>query len=278
MESADLSLKLLTSENPIEAKKIALRLTELNKDRQALEQKMMEEATSFVKEDQNFICAYNPDWHIGVIGIIAGRLKEKYGKPSIVVCCDKNGIGKASCRSIGGVDMSGIVKRGVEKGVILSGGGHPLAAGFSVDMSRISDLLEFLASDIKYESRLPELRADCATPWKRMSVEFVESISILEPFGAGNPRPKFVVPNVRITAARVVGENHISFSLADEKGNSMRAISFRSLDTPLGDVLLNETGCVSALGTATISSWNGRRHVNFMLEDVANALKRDLVL
>jgi single-stranded-DNA-specific exonuclease len=269
MESADLSLKLLTTKNPIEARKIALRLDDLNKERQALESEMMEKAASFAEEDQNFVCACDADWHIGIIGIIAGRLKDKYGKPSIVISRDANGIGKASCRSIEGVDISGIVKRGVEQGVILSGGGHALAAGFSVDMSKIGDLLEFLASDIKYESRLPELTADCALPLNRISVALIESIAVLEPFGAGNKRPKFVIPNVRITSAKVVGENHVSFSLTDENGNSIRGISFRSLNTPLGDVLLNEINFINALGTATISTWNGRKSVNFLLEDAA---------
>jgi single-stranded-DNA-specific exonuclease len=103
-----------------------------------------------------------------------------------------------------------------------------------------------------------------------ISVELVNSISILEPFGTGNQLPKFVVPNVKIVSAKIVGNNHIAFTVLDEKGNSLRAISFRSLNTKLGDILLKEVCPVSLLGTLTISSWDSRSCVNFRLEDISS--------
>ncbi|MDR2781386.1 MAG: single-stranded-DNA-specific exonuclease RecJ [Holosporaceae bacterium] len=269
MALADISVHLLTTENPIEAKEIANQLDSLNKKRQILEREMTEEADSFVKEDQNFICAYNPDWHIGVIGIIAGRLKEKYNRPSIIISTDSNGVGKASCRSTEKVDISAVIKRGVEQGVIISGGGHALAGGFSVETSKIDNLLEFLKSDITNKPDLPELYADCKVQLEFVSTDFVKQISTLEPFGMGNRYPKFIIPNVKIVGTKVVGENHLSFSIVGEKGNSMRAISFRSLNTPLGEILLSETSSVNVLGTLVISSWNGQ--VNLQLEDIGQA-------
>ncbi|MDR1982527.1 MAG: single-stranded-DNA-specific exonuclease RecJ, partial [Holosporaceae bacterium] len=137
MASSDMSVRLLTTKNPIEAKKIALQLDDLNKKRQDLEFEIIEEAVASLEEHRNFICLYNANWHIGIIGIIAGRLREKYHKPSIIISNDSNGMGKASCRSIEGVDISDIIRRGVEQGIIASGGGHSMAAGFSIDVSKI---------------------------------------------------------------------------------------------------------------------------------------------
>jgi single-stranded-DNA-specific exonuclease len=267
MASADISVTLLTTDDPILAKETARRLDILNKERQALERKITEEAELFVREDLNFICACNPDWHIGIIGIIAGRLKEKYNRPAIVITTDSHGIGKASCRSTEKIDISGVIKRGVDCGVILSGGGHALAAGFSVDMSRLDDLLEFLKADITCRPSLPELYADCRVPLEHISVDFLKDISVLEPFGAGNRYPKFIIPDVKIERTKVVGENHLSFSLTDRSGNLIQAISFRSLNTPLGEILLSEREHVDVLGTLAISPINGK--INFQLEDIA---------
>jgi single-stranded-DNA-specific exonuclease len=266
MASADLSVDLLTTEDPARAKKIAMRLDLLNKDRQILEREMMEKADSFVDEDLNFICVFDPEWHVGVTGIIAGRLREKYNRPSMVITVDSKGIGKGSCRSTENVNISDVIRRGIERGVILSGGGHAAAAGFSTDPSKINDLIEFLKSDITHKPGFPELYADCVVSIECLSPNFIKRISVLEPFGMGNRYPKFIISNVKIVGAGIVGENHLKFSLLDEKGNSVRGISFRSLDTPLGDILLNKKEAVDVLGTATISSWNGL--VNFQLDDI----------
>ncbi|MDR0753724.1 MAG: single-stranded-DNA-specific exonuclease RecJ [Holosporaceae bacterium] len=268
MDRADLSVRLLTTKNPIEARKIAMRLEDLNNKRRTLEQEMVAEAISLVSEDQKFICIYNPNWHLGIIGIIAGRLKEKYQKPTIVISCDSNGMGKASCRSIENVNISEVIKKGIQQEIIVSGGGHAMAAGFSISVSKIKDLLKFLVTNIEYETSIPELYADCITPLNFITAKFIETISVLEPFGSGNRPPKFVIPNVKIISARVVGENHIAFSLVDENGNSVRAISFRSLGTKLGDILLEECSCVCALGSAVISHWNNQSYLNFQLDDI----------
>ncbi|MDR2724100.1 MAG: single-stranded-DNA-specific exonuclease RecJ [Holosporaceae bacterium] len=270
MDHADLSVRLLTTKNPLEAKKIAQQLDALNNERQTLEQKIMAEAVSFEKKDQNFICAYNFNWHIGIIGIIAGRMKEKYNKPTIIISKDSKGIGKASCRSIKDVDISSIIKKGIDHEVIISGGGHHMAAGFSIDTSKINDLLEFLALNIKYEHYVPELYADCIVPLNLVTVAFMEAVSILEPFGVGNRPPKFIIPNVKIVSAKIVKENHISFSIEDKNANSLRAISFRCVGTPLGDILLKECNSVSMLGRVVISFWNDRKYISFQLEDISS--------
>ncbi|MDR3187535.1 MAG: single-stranded-DNA-specific exonuclease RecJ [Holosporaceae bacterium] len=271
ISSADMSVRLLTTGNPIEAKKIAKDLDNLNRERQMLEQKIMEEVAPSVDENLNFICSYHPEWHVGVIGIVAGRLKEKYNRLSIIISRDSNGKGKgkASCRSVDGVDLSELIHKGIQCGIISSGGGHALAAGFSIEIDKINALVEFLKTEIRHETPVPEIQADCFLDLESLSVDLLQSISALEPFGMGNKRPKFVIPNVRISFSRVVGENHIAATLQDEKGNSLRAIAFKSLNTELGDALLNERRPVSAVGACVIASWKDERYVSFQLEDLA---------
>jgi single-stranded-DNA-specific exonuclease len=184
-----------------------------------------------------------------------------------VISTDSNGIGKASCRSTEEVNISDVIRKGIECGVVISGGGHAMAAGFSLEMAKINDFLEFLKSNITHEPGLPEIYVDCEVPLKCISIEFLKNISILEPFGAGNRHPKFIIPSVRITGTRIVGENHLAFSIADEKGNFIRGIAFRSLNSLLGKILQNETQTVSVLGTLAISSWN--HQISFQLEDIS---------
>jgi len=271
MASADISVKLLTTDNPIEARKIAAQLDELNKERQNYEREIIGEAELFVKENQNFVCAYSDEWHMGIIGIIAGRLREKHNRPSIVITRDSLGMGKASCRSVEHVDISAVIKKGIAQGIIISGGGHALAAGFSIDMSRVEDLIKFLESEITHRSEAAELQADCVIPLQKVSVDFIKSMEVLEPFGKSNPAPRFVISNVSIANVKVIGENHMSFSLCDKNGNVVKGVSFRCLETPLGDLLRAPPDSVNVLGALTISSWNGREYIRFMLEDIASA-------
>jgi single-stranded-DNA-specific exonuclease len=269
ISSADTSVKLLTAKNPIEAKKLALHLDKLNKERQLLEAKITEEAADFVDENLNFICAYSDKWHVGVIGIVAGRLKEKYNKPSFVISIDADGNGRASCRSINGFDLSLLISTGMSKGIIYSGGGHSLAAGFSVKIEKIGELIEFLKSEVKYDTSLRELYADCLMDLEGISSGMIKAIATLGPFGMGNRHPKFVIQNLNISYARVVGQNHIQSVLQDNKNNTLRAISFKALGTDLGNVLLNYSGPVNVLGGLSISEWKGEEYVNLHLEDVA---------
>lgn len=271
ISSADMSVKLLTTDNPIEAKKIAQDLDNLNRERQIIEQQIMEEAVSSMDENLNFICSYCPNWHVGVIGIVAGRLKEKYNKLSIVISQDINGKGKASCRSVDSIDLSELIRKGIQRGIISSGGGHAMAAGFSIEVDKIGDLVEFLKTEIRDETAAPELQADCFLDLSAVSVDLLQSISVLEPFGMGNKRPRFVIPNVDISFSKVVGESHISVTLQDKKGNSIRAIAFRSLNTELGYALLNEKRPIDVIGTCVITSWGEKKYVNFHLEDLAIA-------
>ncbi|MDR1335185.1 MAG: single-stranded-DNA-specific exonuclease RecJ, partial [Holosporaceae bacterium] len=239
--SAEISVRLLTTKNPVEARALALQLEELNRERQIMEVEVLEEATNFADENLNFVCAYSSKWHIGIIGIVAGRLKEKFNKPSIVISLDlESGIGKASCRSIPEVDISEIINKGIKTGVILSGGGHYLAAGFSIKNDRIDDLITLLKTEITYRRENNELYADCfLTISTAISKPFIQMLAKMEPYGTGNRYPKFVIKNVEIISPMVVGRGHIQALLDDGSGKTLRIISFKSYNTTMGDIIFN---------------------------------------
>lgn len=269
LKTADIGVELLTTDDPAKAKQLAIELLNLNKERQELESAMVEESMSMIDEKLNYICVFNPDWHVGVIGIVAGRLKEKFNKPTIVICCDKNGVGKASCRSIEGVDISQIVKKGIDKEVISSGGGHAMAAGFSLPVENIPSLREFLKTEIQYDSKPKTFDVDAVVNLSDLSLDFVKKTEELAPFGQGNPSPIFVISDVKITCSRILKDQHISVMLSDDFGNTLKGISFRCLGTALEDALLNGRNKLKILGELCISVWKDTRSVNFLIRDVA---------
>ena len=269
LESADIGVKLLTTNDPAEAKQLAFDLFNLNKERQEIESSMIEESVSMIDENLNHICVFNPNWHVGVIGIVAGRLKEKYNKPTIVICCDKNGVGKASCRSIKSVNISKIVKEGIEANVISSGGGHALAAGFSLPVENISLLHEFLKTEIKYDPKPKTFDVDAIVNLSDLSLDFVKKIDQLSPFGQGNPSPIFVISDVKIICSRILKDQHISVTLSDDFGNTLKGISFRCIGTALENVLLNVSKKLKILGELSISVWKDKQSLNFLIRDVA---------
>ncbi|MBO7536946.1 MAG: single-stranded-DNA-specific exonuclease RecJ [Alphaproteobacteria bacterium] len=271
LKTADVGVRLLTTKNPAETKELALKLFNLNKERQELESLMVEEAVSMIDEKLNYICAFNPDWHVGVIGIVAGRLKEKYNRPTIIICCDKNGVGKASCRSIEGIDISKIVKKGIDIGIISSGGGHAMAAGFSLPVENIPSLHEFLKTEVRYDSKPKTFNVDAVINLSDLSLDFVKKTEELAPFGQGNPSPIFVISNVQIICSRILKDQHISVLLADDFGNTLKGISFRCMGTALEDALLNSRNKLKILGELCISVWKNTRSVNFLIRDVAES-------
>ena len=268
LKTADIGVKLLTTTGLSTAKNLALELYNLNKERQDLECSMVEESLSMIDENLNHICVFNPDWHVGVIGIVAGRLKEKYNKPAIVICCDKNGVGKASCRSIEGVDISKIVKKGIEQKIISSGGGHAMAAGFSISVDNIPLLKDFLNNEVKYESKPKIFDVDAVVNVSDLSLDFVKKIDELSPFGQGNPSPIFVVSDVQVICSRILKDQHISVTLSDDFGNTLKGISFRCMGTALEDALLNSRSKLKILGELCISVWKDKQSLNLLIRDV----------
>jgi single-stranded-DNA-specific exonuclease len=274
---SDLGSRLLTSGDTLETLNLAQELDFLNKQRQEIEKSVLEQAIQTIEQNnlhrKSLILVGAEGWHPGVIGIVASRLKEKYHKPACVVAFDEKE-GKGSGRSLPGVEMGLAMIQAVNEGLLLKGGGHAMAAGFTVLKDKFSDFYTFLEAKFRpfLENTLPEIRVDIPLSLQGLTLDFVRSLEQLEPFGAGNPTPKVVLNYLRPAYAQVVGENHLRVELADESGKRLKAMAFRSLGTPLGEELLKPTKALyHVLGTAKIDTWNSTETLTFIIEDIMGA-------
>jgi single-stranded-DNA-specific exonuclease len=271
--------RLLSSDDPHEAKIISLRLNELNKERQEIEARVLQEATEQVesrgKDLPPFLLLSQEGWHPGVIGIVAGRLKDRYHRPVGVVAIDDEGVGKGSGRSVSGVDLGTAIHGARQSGLLTAGGGHAMAAGFTVSADALSQfeafMIERVAQQMKESDYTPKLMVEGILTPAGASKDFIQVLSQLAPFGMGNPTPRFVFPNVKVINASIVGNDHIRCLIQGEDGKSLAAIAFRSVETPLGDVLLSKQRTLLHLaGTLRVDSWQGRETVKLTIEDGAN--------
>lgn len=284
--SSDLGAKILSSEDEEQIKTIAGQLESFNKQRKEIEAQVLEEAvkslessvSGFSKNDP-IIFAASKNWHQGVIGIVASRLKDLYNKPVAVIALDEKK-GKASCRSISGIDFGGEILKARLNGLLLEGGGHAMAGGFSVLPEKISDLHKFFCANLG--EKVSEIAAqknaeyDIALDLAQVNIELLKELAKLEPFGVGNVRPKFLLRDVIKVKANLVGQTaeHISciFSSKNALGFSgqIQAIAFRSNKTPLGEILLNQKSSkpLNLVGTLNINSWMGVEKVQMVIEDV----------
>jgi single-stranded-DNA-specific exonuclease len=259
-----------------EAIKIAKHLNELNEKRKEIENKINEEALMQLvnKIDSNNCFVFNPEWHSGVLGIVASRLKEKFNKPSLVLCCE-NDIAHGSGRSTKDVDLGAIVVLGKQKGILKDGGGHKVAAGFSCDLNRVEEVEKFFTEQIKKQTKGKELinsiHIDGVTSIKGATLDFVEKLQLLAPFGNGNPKPKICINDVIVSKTIVMQDKHLKCFLTSPfvKG-TLETISFNALDTKLGEFLLNTKEPFSIVGSLSSNSWNGKVSVQFILEDAKN--------
>lgn len=282
---ADLGARLLSTEDAAEAAAIAARLDDHNEDRKALEAAALAEAMAQVEalDDAGpVILASGEGWHPGVVGIVASRLKERYHRPACVVALDGD-LGKASGRSVPGVDLGGAVAEARAAGLLLTGGGHPMAAGFSLTRDRLAELRAFLAEHIAAQvaargdgtadGRLvPVMRLDGSLSVAGATPDLARAIARLGPFGPGNGEPRYVLSGARVVQWRIVGQNHISCTLTGPQGGRLRAIAFRAADTPLGEALCAAGGAPLHLaGLLRLDDWQGSETLDFHIEDAAPA-------
>lgn len=269
---------LLSTEDPNEAKETAEILDGYNRDRKRIEADIYEEALGLAEQQETsqILIVMGEGWHQGVIGIIASRLKERFSLPTCVL--SRNGdtvIG--SGRSISGVDLGSAVIAARQSGILHAGGGHAMAAGFSLAASNVDKFKEFISkrvsSAIADNDVRPKLIIDATITIPGASMEFVKSLALLGPFGNGNAEPRFAISNLRIAKADVVGKEHIRCHLTDSAGQRLQAISFRSLDTELGRRLLNHGGLPLALaGRLRENLWQGRSSVQLLIDDGAEEI------
>ena len=273
---ADLGVRLLSTEDPQEAAILAAQLDSYNKDRQEIEAAVLhaaiEQVEGLPEDTRPLVIAAGDDWHPGVIGIIAGRLKERYSRPACVIAFEGEE-GKGSGRSIPGIDLGGAVIAARQAGLLTKGGGHAMAAGFTVKRSRLRDFSDFLADRLHAQMQGPLralLQVDAALDPAGATLDLVETLARLGPFGSGNAEPKFALIGARISAPRIVGQGHVSCTVTGPNGGRIKAIAFRSADNDLGHALLANDGTPLHLaGTLRIDNWQGRTSVQMFIEDAA---------
>ena len=260
---SDLGSRLLCTDDIGEATGIAHRLDELNRERRDIEAAVLDAAMDEAKKAGDglgpLILVAGEGWHPGVIGIVAGRLAERFNRPACVVALDGDkgtGQGVGSGRSVSGVDLG--------------------AAGFTVDSGRLEELREFLSDRISAHlgpgGIQPRLYLDGAMKPAAATMNLVEDLQQVGPFGSGNPEPRFVIPAARLSYAAVAGENHVRGTLTGEDGGRLAAISFNSLDTPLGQALLNSDGApLHVAGRLRVNTWKGYSKAQLLIDDAAPA-------
>ncbi|MBL9070633.1 MAG: single-stranded-DNA-specific exonuclease RecJ [Sphingopyxis sp.] len=273
---SDLGVRLLTTNDPQEAADIAVELNRLNEERRAIEAAVLDQAM-----EASIACANAPvaivsgqGWHPGVIGIVAGRLKEKLHRPAIVIAVDETGIGKGSGRSISGVDLGAAILAAKETGLLVAGGGHAMAAGLTVHADRIDALGAFLndrlAADVERASGDKSLLIDAVLAPRGISPLWCDAIESAGPYGAGWPAPRVATGPVRIVESGIVGTDHLRLIVAGEDGGRFKAIAFRNAETELGQTLLHARGRKLWLaGRAKRDDWGSRPAAELHLEDAA---------
>ena len=276
---SDLGVNLLTTHDMAEADEIARQLDHLNEERRAIEaavQEMAEEKLAAEKDRAVAIVAAK-SWHPGVIGIVAGRLKERLGRPAIVIAVDEDGIGKGSGRSISGVDLGAAIIAAREAGILQAGGGHAMAAGMTIAEDQIDAFRDFLdarlADNVEMARRGRALLLDAVVSAGGLTPEFVTTLEGAGPYGVGWPGPRVAIGPVRLIKADIVGTNHVRMIVSGDDGKSVKAIAFRSADTALGQSLLSARRDTKLwlAGRAKIDDWSGRNVAELIVDDAALA-------
>ena len=275
---ADLGARLLSAQDPDEARAMAERLDEFNTERREIEAQVQAAAMAQAEErglDGPLVWAAGEDWHPGVVGIVAARLKEATGRPAVVIGLDGDE-GKGSGRSVKGVDLGQAVHRLQSEGLLLKGGGHKMAAGLTAERNRIEEAMERLGELLARQGAGVDgpktLHVDAPLMPGAATPELVEKIEAAGPFGQGAPAPRFAFPDMAILYAKQVGSGHLKLSFGDGLGARLDAIAFGAFDTPLGAALAKHGGQRFHLaGRIEVSHWGGRQRVELRLEDAAPA-------
>ena len=278
--SPELGFRLLTSDNEDETNAIADKLNQLNQERQNIEKEVLDQSIEKVENHMlenglndypNSIFVSNDNWHLGVLGIVASRLKEKFHRPSFVIS-SKDDISTASARSLPGIDIGKIIIEGVNEGILLSGGGHAMAGGFSLEKDKIEEFNMFCDSKIleldqdiltkrtqKYDDILDNIEIDR---------NFYEFINRASPYGQGNPEPKFIIPNAEIEFCKAVGKGHLKLKISGNNYKNLDCIAFNVIGTPLGDLITHHSGSlIHFIGVIRKNDWQDFKGIQLQIFD-----------
>ncbi|MFJ6325433.1 MULTISPECIES: single-stranded-DNA-specific exonuclease RecJ [unclassified Rhizobium] len=279
---AALGARLLTLDDTGEAETIAAKLDELNRERQAMEAAMLQEAEAEALAEYGngdgaaVIITARENWHPGIVGLIASRLKDKFRRPAFAIAFDSSGKGTGSGRSINGFDMGRMVRAAVDAGLLVKGGGHAMAAGLTVERSNLGKMRAFFTE--KAEKQVAglvaneTLKIDGAIGASGATVELIDRLETAGPYGSGHPQPIFALPSHRLRDSRLVGQSHIKITLEAQDGGRVDGIAFRAAETPLGQLLMSSRGAqIHVAGTLGADHWQGSRRVQLRVTDAAKA-------
>ncbi len=278
---AALGARLLTCTQESEAREIAETLGRLNRERQAIERDAVADAIAEAEAEIGegagpvAIVAARDGWHPGVAGLIASRLKDRFSRPAVAIAFTQGANqGTGSGRSVSGVDLGAAIRKAVDTGILAKGGGHAMAAGLTIERSRLAEFRKFLETELDAQMRLAGqddvLKIDAAMTAGGARLELISGLITAGPFGSGNPAPVFAFPAHRLRYARVVGNGHVRVGLSADTGSTLKGIAFRAAGTPLGDVLLSAGGQpLHVAGTLSVDHWGGSPRPQLRLIDAA---------
>ena len=281
ISEADLGVRLLLCDDELEARSLAATLDAVNRQRQEVELSMLETAMAEAERQSQAghpaLLVAGADWHPGVVGIVAGRIKERYNRPSCVAAI-ADGIAKGSGRSVGGIDLGGAVIAARQLGILLPGGGHAMAAGFSLQAGRLADFHAFLNERLAAAADLPaaaDLSVEATLSVPGATTELAQQLQHLAPFGNGNDEPVFVLPRARVVRADRIGKEGATiraFVEGEGGGPRLKTLMFRAREGALSDALLNrDSPPLNLAGHLRAEEWNGTTTAGFFLSDAALA-------
>ncbi len=266
---------LLLSKNPKEVFKIASELEIYNNERKLIEKDILNKIEKNISVNNNdaVIVLSGHNWHSGIIGIVASRLKEKFNKPTVIISvADK--IGKASARSVYGFDIGSVIINAVQQNILLKGGGHKMAGGFSIKEDNITKFKNFInKSFLKIEKNLKksnEIFFDLIISPSALNQDFYNEINSLSPFGSGNPEPKFVIENLELIKSTIFGDKHIKSILVGLDGSVVKSVTFNAVKTELETYLFAKNRKkINIFGKLSLNEWKGKKNVEFIIDDIS---------
>lgn len=276
---ARMGAELLSTEDTQKAYHHAAELDRVNAERKKLQAQILfeadEAATKNMVEDRVVVTAME-GWHAGIIGIVAGRLKDQLNLPVIVIGIDDDGIGKGSGRSLKGVNLGGGISAAKDAGLLISGGGHAMAGGLTIEREKISEfesfIQDYLSEDVKKARQEIAMKVDCLIRPTAIGRELVNQIEMVGPFGASNPEPVFVMDRLNVAYAERLRGGHVRCAFSDREGTRLNAICFNAEENGLSDILLSGHGqAVHVAGRIKQDNWNGRTRIDFHIVDLAFA-------
>ena len=266
---------LLISNDPQKTYEIAQELNKSNDERKSIESILSEKIFNDVENFKNdpVLVLSGKNWHEGVIGIVASRIKDKYNKPTILISINDN-IGKGSARSIYGFDIGTQIIKAVQSGILKKGGGHKMAGGFTIEKKNIDLLKIYLIKNFKKlqlsATKIVNLYLDSILAPSALNYEFYEEIYSLGPFGTGNSEPKFVIENLKVIKSNFIANNHIKSILNGKDGTIIKSIAFNAKNSPLEAFLVNNRKIINIAGKLSLNEWKGKKNIEFIIEDISS--------